>query len=173
MKTSEARRAAKKRWLIKNPEYHRTYRQKRLKTDPAFREKIADNTRKWRKSHPERIKKIRREYARKQRANPATRILESLRKRIWAAIKQGFKSARTLELLDMDLKEFRIYIQGQFRPGMTWENYGPVWHIDHVRPCASFDLTDPEQQKICFRWDNLQPLFKRENLQKHASYSSF
>lgn len=80
------------------------------------------------------------------------------------------KAASTLELLDMELREFQIYIRGQFRSGMTWDNYGSVWELDHVRPCASFDLTDPEQQKICFRWDNLQPLFGEENRRKEAMY---
>jgi len=66
----------------------------------------------------------------------------------------------------MGWQEFTIFIRGQFRPGMSWDNHGLVWHLDHVRPCASFDLTDPEQQRICFRWDNFQPLFAKENLQK-------
>ena len=68
----------------------------------------------------------------------------------------------------MELPEFRIYIQGQFSQGMTWENYGQVWHLDHVIPCASFDLSDPEQQKICFHWSNYQPLFVLDNLRKGA-----
>jgi hypothetical protein len=78
----------------------------------------------------------------------------------------GHKSKSTIALLGMDLSEFRVYIQGQFRDGMTWENYGPVWHLDHVRPCAKFNLTDPGQQCICFKWDNIQPLLVKENLQK-------
>ena len=48
---------------------------------------------------------------------------------------------------------------------MTKENYG-LWHVDHIIPCASFDLTDPKQQKICFHWSNLQPLKAIDNLKK-------
>lgn len=48
---------------------------------------------------------------------------------------------------------------------MTWENHGK-WHMDHIKPCSSFDLTDPEEQKLCNHYSNLQPLWDYENLQK-------
>lgn len=50
---------------------------------------------------------------------------------------------------------------------MTWENHGMRgWHIDHKRPCSSFDLSDPAQQCACFHFSNLQPLWATENLRK-------
>ncbi len=57
---------------------------------------------------------------------------------------------------------------------MSWENYGKgdngrgmqEWHIDHIKPCASFDLSKPEQQKLCFNYTNLQPLWAEENMKK-------
>jgi hypothetical protein len=48
---------------------------------------------------------------------------------------------------------------------MTWDNYGE-WHMDHIQPCASFDQTDPEQQKICWHYTNYQPLWAEDNLRK-------
>lgn len=52
---------------------------------------------------------------------------------------------------------------------MTWANYGKSgWHIDHIKPCASFDLSDPDQQKACFHYSNLQPLWAFDNLSKGA-----
>jgi hypothetical protein len=50
---------------------------------------------------------------------------------------------------------------------MNWQNYGQ-WHIDHIRPCASFDLKDPIEQAKCFNYTNLQPLWAKENLSKGA-----
>ena len=49
---------------------------------------------------------------------------------------------------------------------MTFENYGDVWHIDHVKPCSSFDLDKEEEIYNCFSWKNLCPLLAIENLQK-------
>ena len=50
---------------------------------------------------------------------------------------------------------------------MNWDNYG-VWHLDHIIPCARFDLSDPEQQKICFHYTNLQPMWGEDNMRKGA-----
>lgn len=47
---------------------------------------------------------------------------------------------------------------------------GGNWHVDHIRPCASFDLTDKEQQLVCFNWRNLQPLWSSENISKSDDY---
>lgn len=95
---------------------------------------------------------------------------DSLVKRIWHALKGVAKSAHTVELLGCPVCWLEVHIESMFRPGMTWENYGPVWHIDHIRPCSSFDLADPEQQRVCFHWTNLQPLFAVENLEKGHSW---
>jgi len=80
------------------------------------------------------------------------------------------KSASTKGLLGCPIDFLRGYLSVFFKPGMTWENYGKLWHVDHKRPCASFDLTEPVQQKQCFNWMNLQPLFAKENLEKGAKY---
>ena len=50
---------------------------------------------------------------------------------------------------------------------MSWDNYGD-WHVDHIRPCASFDLTNEDEQRICFHYKNLQPLWGPDNLEKGA-----
>ena len=65
------------------------------------------------------------------------------------------------------MEELKIHIEGKFVEGMTWENHGS-WHLDHVRPCCSFDLKNEEEQKKCFHYTNLQPLWAVENLSKQA-----
>ena len=81
------------------------------------------------------------------------------------ALHGGSKSVGTIELLGCTVVELTSRFEALFTPGMTWENMGE-WHIDHIRPCASFDLTDPEQQRQCFHYTNLQPLWAEDNLRK-------
>ena len=80
-------------------------------------------------------------------------------------------SASTLSLLGCNPEELKERLAAQFCDGMTFENYGD-WEVDHIRPCASFDLTDPEQQKQCFHYTNLQPLWKKDNCSKGARFSA-
>jgi len=56
---------------------------------------------------------------------------------------------------------------------MSWENQGKHWNVDHVKPCASFDLEDAEEQEECFNWKNLQPLRADKNKSKGAKIDKF
>lgn len=67
------------------------------------------------------------------------------------------------ELLGMDLDGFRNWLAFQFEPGMTWDNYGRDWQIDHVLPMSRFDLSNTTHRAICFGWTNLQPLWTTDN----------
>ena len=68
------------------------------------------------------------------------------------------------------IKEVRIYLEQQFKPEMNWENWGKVWELDHKKGCCNFDLTKLEEQKICFHFSNLQPLFKTTQIAKNFGY---
>ena len=90
-----------------------------------------------------------------------------IRCRTWRVLKGRSKSNSTILLLGCSPEELKIHLQSLFLPGMSWENRSE-WHIDHIKPCASFDLTDPEQQRCCFHYSNLQPLWKADNQRKAA-----
>ena len=77
------------------------------------------------------------------------------------------KKKRSQELLGATFDEVKTWIESKWTDGMNWDNYGE-WHMDHKIPCSSFDLSDPEQQKICFHYSNLQPLWRFDNLSKGA-----
>jgi hypothetical protein len=91
------------------------------------------------------------------------------RTRIWIALKrQGLdKNNSTMELIGCSKEELIKHLESQFIEGMTWENWSlNGWHIDHIRPISSFDLSDPAQAKECFHYSNLQPLWAIDNLKK-------
>lgn len=97
------------------------------------------------------------------------KISHAIRSRTASAIKNQYtaKSKKTTTLLGCSIAHARQHLESQFLPGMTWENYSlHGWHIDHIKPCSSFDLTDPEQQKACFHYTNLQPLWATDNMSK-------
>ena len=72
-----------------------------------------------------------------------------------------------MDLVGCTPEFLRSYLESLFTEGMTWDNYGPKgWHVDHILPCASFDLTKEEEQKKCFHYTNLQPLWWFDNLRK-------
>jgi hypothetical protein len=100
-------------------------------------------------------------------------ISNVFRKNVIMALKrkQIKKNYKTEELLGTTVEHAKKHLESLFKPGMTWENHGVYgWHIDHIKPCASFDLTDFEQQKQCCHYTNLQPLWAKENMSKGAKY---
>jgi hypothetical protein len=162
---------------------HLGYREKR---NTRRRKRYSENKEKYRLKRMEK-KEYYKEYSKQYRSkdgykeyckeyyhniikNDKTSYLgKILRLRIWKAIKDNYseKAFNTIDLLGCSIKEAKEHIGKQFKEGMTWKNHGE-WHIDHIIPCASFDLTDPEQQKKCFHYTNLQPLWANENLSKGA-----
>jgi hypothetical protein len=105
----------------------------------------------------------------KNRANNdvSFKISIRLRGRLREAIKRssGKKAYKTKELIGCEITHVINHLESQFTEGMSWDNYGE-WHIDHIIPCAFFDLTKPSHQKVCFNWQNLQPLWESDNCAK-------
>lgn len=123
---------------------------------------------KYKETHKEEITKRQRNYRNKRRKlDLEYRIVCNLRCRIRLALHGKSKSAHTMELIGCSIEELKQHLESQFRDGMSWDNYGTTWHIDHIIPCIAFDMTDEEQQKECFNYKNLQPLLVEENLSKN------
>lgn len=127
---------------------------------------------KWRKDNREKINKNILEYEKKRKiTDPEFKLLKTLRSRLGNAINRqnSIKSDSTIELLGCSVSFLKGYLAYKFKEGMIWENHGE-WHIDHIKPCASFNLLDEEEQKKCFHYTNLQPLWASENLSKGCKY---
>lgn len=95
------------------------------------------------------------------------KLRRSLRSRMYFAVKYGEKCDKTMKLIGCDIKTLKKHLEIKFADGMKWENYGKNgWEIDHIIPCSSFDLTNNDEQRICFNYNNLQPLWKLDNILK-------
>ena len=103
----------------------------------------------------------------RRHTDPLYKLKSTLRTRLSNVLRsrKTRKNNPTIVLIGCSVEQLRDYLTPLFQPGMTWENHGE-WHIDHVKPCASFDLTSPEEQKKCFHYSNLQPLWAKDNLVK-------
>lgn len=136
-------------------------------------EKIKKSSKTNRCLNIEHYKLYAREYQRNRRNNDISyKLLCICRKRTNQAIKSTYKRNTTIELLGCSHDFLRTHIEKQFKFGMNWNNYGiGGWEIDHIKPCALFDLKDPEQQKQCFHYTNLQPLWAKENLSKGKKFN--
>lgn len=158
-KDREAFKAERARYRIK-------YRDKIRKSNKEWRDKNNEdfNAKQRARNKTPEYRSYRRNLVRRKRAtDPSYRILHAIRARISGLLRGTTKSARTIELLGCDAGFLRLYLEARFEPWMNWANYGE-WHIDHIIPCAEFDLTKPDQQKLCFHYTNLRPLRAAENV---------
>lgn len=158
-----------KNYILKNKDH---LEQKRIEYYEKNKEKLLEYY-KERRKRPEvktrdrATKKIsiKKRYAR----DPNAKLASLIRDRIYKALINFYKSSSSIELLGCSIDECRKYLESKFLKGMSWENKSE-WHIDHIKPCISFDLTNPEEQAKCFHYTNLQPLWAIDNLRKGAKY---
>jgi hypothetical protein len=160
---------ANRAYAEENPERVRGHKRKHYE---ANRQTCIDRAVKWNRDNRER-RNARASISGKLKrdSDPQFKLRKTLATRVWWALQNagGNKTAPTLELLGVKNTEIVwAHLESLFRPGMTRENYGSVWEIDHKKPCASFNLLDPAQQRACFHYSNLQPLLVSENRSKGA-----
>ncbi len=108
---------------------------------------------------------VRAAQKRAERSNPVAMLKRRLRERARRAIGPDAKNSYSL---GCSAPHLRAHIERQFLKGMSWDNRAE-WHVDHIRPLASFDLTDPEQVKAATHFTNLRPMWAADNLRKGAS----
>jgi len=147
-------------------------RNKRLRRDPETcqRERAMARERYRRKAEKERARG--REKMKRRRSTVAGRIQDEMQKAVYSVIARkgrGVISDRLFAIVGCSVLRLMMHLEHHFQPGMTWENYGQ-WHIDHIKPFAKFDLTQESEQRACFHFTNLQPLWAVENLSKGAKW---
>lgn len=159
----EKRRAAASRWRKKNIEKARAAARLWYRENAARR--LAYN-RDWHRNNPEKISRINA----RRRATPRGRINHSVAACMWRSLKRNKGGQHWETLVGYTLKDLMRHLEKQFRPGMTWDNYGE-WHIDHRIPVAAFNFTKPEHRDFrrCWSLKNLQPMWARDNILKRAN----
>jgi len=161
------REIVKQRWseyLKNHPDYNREYYFSNPQYFEQYRVTHADHYKKWRQKNKKELASYRIQL---KTRDPNFKVACSLRSRISSLIRKSGvkKETKSTELLGCSIDEFRKHLELQFSNGMTWDNYG-TWHIDHIVPCSSFDLTKINEQKQCFHYTNQQPLWAMDNLRK-------
>ena len=106
------------------------------------------------------------------------RIAKNLRSRLYVSIKNSYKIGSAVKDINCSIDELKQYLEEQFYPclktgeQMTWDNWTrDGWHIDHIKPLSSFDLTNREQFLQACHYTNLQPLWYYENYKKGSNFN--
>ena len=153
-----------KEYIRKHKIHYRNLKKKYVKKN--FK-KVQEISRQWKKKNKLHILEYQRKYIKIYRQKLNNKIAFYYSNRIRLALKGIVKDNKTVELLGCSIKQLKNHLEKKFTNGMSWSNYGK-WHIDHIRPCASFNLRKESEQYKCFNYTNLQPLWAKENQSKNC-----
>lgn len=168
----------KRVWSLKNKQFYQEYRENHKEKAKEYRESYYENNKesflsKRKKYVQENKVKIYKYIKEKEKIDPSFLLSNRLRSRFRIAfrryLKEGIspKSSSAVRDLGCSLDFLQAYIENKFIDDMSWNNYGQFgWHIDHIIPINSFDLTKEEEQKKAVHYTNLQPMWWRENIIK-------
>ena len=134
---------------------HKESLRDRYNTDKDYRNKIRTRH----NNNPKRGEYTTKYHRERYHRDPFFKLSKNIRTRITHFISKDKKLGSTRELLGCSGDQLKNHLGKQFKNGMTWDNYGSVWHIDHIIPVANFDLSNKKSQMECFNYNNLQPLF--------------
>jgi len=186
LKNKEAIKANEKEYRKNNKEFlskrhKRWYKKNKKKVylyQKSYRGNNKEKVRRWQKTYYEKYgQEYSKNYHRERcRRDSNYRLKCRVRTRIWNVLKGKDKSASTMELIGCTIEELWVHLESspKWELWMTRENYGRSggWDVDHIKACANFNLTDPEQQRICCNWRNLQPMEHIANIKKGAKIIS-
>jgi len=167
----------------------KSYKEYKSKTDKIYREKntekIKSKYREYVKTNKERIREYKKQWYLENKQHVISRVNKRhkerlkidvnyklsvyLRCRLNSALKykNSNKNGSFVKDLGCSIQNLKEYLESKFLQGMTWENHGD-WHIDHINPLSSFDLTNRDDFLKACHYTNLQPLWASDNLIKGA-----
>lgn len=141
-------------------------RKKMARKTPEGLAKQRARSMQWRQRNPEKAKQI----WKRSNADPKRKFAHRLRVRL-SKFYRGRNVGGALGLTGLTRDALFQHLTSQLKPGMTVENYGKVWHIDHIVPCAAFNLEDINEVRRCFHYTNLRPEFAKANMSKGKKFA--
>jgi hypothetical protein len=129
-----------------------------------YRLKNGDKLKKYRIENKDKINT----YKKNKKENDINyKITCNLRTRLWSAIKNNYKNGSAVDDLGCSIEYFKVYIESRFENGMTWDNWGrDTWHLDHIEPLSSFNLSNREEFLKAVNYKNIKPIWAKDNLTK-------
>lgn len=194
-KYHERHKEQKRQYEIKNKEKINARRRELYKINGKERcanyrklnnDKINKRIKEWRLKNPEKDLKIRSRYKeknkekitlgardrqRKYRKNILYRLKNNISRAFSRYLNKEKPTKKYLEYFNYSLEDLYKHLEKQFTNQMNWDNYGSVWHIDHIKPQSWFDFSKEEEIKECWSLNNLQPLLVSENCKKGNRYA--
>lgn len=149
-------------------------REAKKKYDREYKQKNKHIIDAWRKKNADKVREQKRIWSNNKAATDLTyRVKRNVRTRIRCALKpnNAYKVDTSENLLGCSIEFFRNHIESLFVEGMNWDKFMSAdIEIDHIKPCAKFDLTNEDEQRQCFHYSNCQPLWWWDNNKKGAYY---
>lgn len=135
-------------------------------------DRLREQKRQWIADNIDRHRANTRRNMRKRRATTKGRLENNVSRAVHRALKGRKNGEPAFVLLGFTVEQLISHLERQFYQGMTWGNYGK-WHVDHIRPLASFTYSEPTDPDFKRAWaiTNLRPLWAAENISKGARVS--
>ena len=132
-------------------------------------ERVKKNSRSWYVEHLEKAKENKKNYQKlKLKTDINYKLAYNLRIRLNKALNGNPKVGSAVKDAGCSISKLRAHLEKQFKPGMSWKNHGFYgWHIDHIIPLSSFNLSNRKELLEACHYTNLQPLWAEENLRKN------
>ena len=162
IRTSEIEKKTRDKNKEKRNEYNKEYRK-------THKNEIATRMHSYNKIYKETHRIERKEYRKNKKETDINYKIETkLRNKFHRFFKS--KKDKYNDIFGCTSNQFKIWIESNFKYDMNWDNYGKLWHIDHVIPVSIFDLTNEFDVKFCFNWKNTRPLYSHINVSRKYSY---
>jgi len=150
------------------------YKGKKRRNYLENRQYYIEKATQWAIDHPEKTRINRNKANKKKRSTPKGKLDHCMNTRLRKSIRKGEKGGRKWEeLVGYTVDQLKKHLEKRFTDGMTWENYGTYWHIDHKTPISvfNFERSDEIDFRLCWSLKNLQPLEAIENMRKNKIIS--